>query len=81
MDGGSDLKSELQLSTNMICWKPASKCVADHSIPRRKKLSALQLMASYCSLCKELAHFRSVVSNKSEKNKELFMFFYSSCLF
>ena len=36
VDGGSDLKSELQLSTHVICWKPAAKCVADDPVPRRK---------------------------------------------
>lgn len=36
VDGGRDLKSELQLSTHVICWKPAAKCVADHPIPRKK---------------------------------------------
>lgn len=36
VDGGCDLKSELQMSTHMVSWKPAAKCVADHPIPRRK---------------------------------------------
>lgn len=32
MNGGSDLKSELQLTADMLRWQPSTQSVADHSV-------------------------------------------------
>lgn len=36
MDGGCNLKPELQLATDMLCWKPPTQSVTDHSITATK---------------------------------------------
>lgn len=38
MNGRSYLKSELQLATDMICRKPATKSVAYNPVPERKQI-------------------------------------------
>lgn len=36
MDGGCNLKPELQLPTDMLSWKSPTQSVADHSITTTK---------------------------------------------
>lgn len=43
MDGRSDLKSELQLATDMICRKPAAQSIAYNPVPVRKQVLSWKL--------------------------------------
>lgn len=45
MDRGGNLKPELQLTTDMLCWKPPTQSVTDHPITIKKtQASTLQLV-------------------------------------
>lgn len=37
MNGGSDLKSELQLSTDIFRRQPSPQCVADHTVTMEER--------------------------------------------
>lgn len=39
VDGGGNLKPELKLATDMLCWKPPTQSVTDHSITIKKNKS------------------------------------------
>lgn len=59
MDGGCNLKPELQLATDMLCRKPPTQSVADHSITMTKNPTNKHLKISISTHQHNKSYFKT----------------------